>query len=142
MDVMEFRRQLLEDKTADKAQNALTEAKKIGISLQDLLEGTLLNDFLGKEITKFSECDERHLPHQRYDFQLNEDFSFQLEVIQLETEAAMPTKTEKMNGNWELMRLDDDEFILKLQDTPRKNSTKTPAFLRVTHEEIEWVDRI
>lgn len=139
---MEFRKQLLEDQTIDVAQQALTEAQKVGISLQDLLEGTLLNDFLGKEITKFSACKERHIPNQRYDFQLNEDFSFQLEVIQLETEAAMPTQTERMNGNWELMRLNDSEFVIKLQDHPRENSVKTPNFLRVTHEEIGWIDRI
>ncbi|MGB0523182.1 MAG: hypothetical protein ACPGJS_09490 [Flammeovirgaceae bacterium] len=133
---------MFESKSAEVAQNTLRAAKRSGISLHELLKGTLLNDFLGKEITKFSACEAWNIPHQRYDFQLKDDFSFQLEVMQLENEAAMPTQSTAIQGYWELMHLNEDEFVLKLQEPLTKNTDEKTSFLKVTPQNIGWLDNI
>lgn len=142
MNVAEFRKQLFESNTNMQVQNTLKEAQASGISLHDLLEGTLLDGFLEKEITKFSTCEEKRLPQQRYDVRLNQDFSFNLEIFELQPDAAMPTGTEELKGNWELMHLNDEGFIVKLMSEKSGTPPNKRPFLKITHEDIGWIDKI
>jgi len=142
MDVTALRKLLFEQQEGVQAQAALTKAKASGISLHNLLEGTILNDFLEKEITKFSAAEQMHLPHQRYDFRLNEDFSFNMEVIQLHKEAAMPTTAEDLSGYWELVRLEDKEVVLKLNGRKAAKPSQKDAYIKISHENIGWFDEI
>lgn len=142
MDVVTLRKLLFERAGKAEAQHALRKAKDAGISLHNLLEGTILDGFLDKEITKFSACDITHLPNQRYDFRLNDDFSFSMEISQLDKEAAMPIETNDVSGNWELMELNDEEFVLKLNASTLASQLQEGAYLKVSHQDIGWIDKI
>ena len=142
MDVVALKKLLFESKGKDQAQYALKKAKDAGISLHNLLEGTILDGFLDKEITKFSACKTTQLPNQRYDFRLNEDFSFCMEIIELDREAAMPVGTKDVSGNWELVQLDDEAFVLKLKGEYLNRASQKEAYLKVSHQDINWVDKI
>jgi len=139
MDVDALRKRLFEGRENDWAHEALREAISAGISLYHLLEGTILNGFLDKEITKFSECSITNLPNHRYDFRLNVDFSFMMMIFQLDKDAAMPITQEEIQGHWELIRIDEEAFILKLQGNP---ILENRSYLKVSQQSIGWLDKI
>lgn len=142
MDVTTLKQLLFSPQEGRRAQDALTQAKSAGIPIHNLLDGTLLSCFLEKEITKFSSCSQTHLPHHRYDFRLNEDFSFSMEIMQLNENAATPSKAEDLSGSWELVHLGAEEVVIKLKGTTIVKLLNKEALLKISHENIDWIDKL
>ena len=139
MDASAYREKLLTPQEIT-AQQTLSQAKAAGYSLHQVLKGTLLDDFLNKEITKFSVCNQQQLPQKRYDFNLGEDFSYRLEIMDLDRHAAKPIKHQQWEGHWELVQLNKENVILKLKQNHGNSDLTEPRFIRISHQEIDWID--